>query len=437
MLHHKPSRLAWSAGALLLASSAFSAPTAARLDDRIAAAVERHAAQALEYRHRIHSRPELGNREIETAALVASHLEELGFEVRTGVAHTGVVGVLKGGRPGPVVAVRADMDALPVTEDTDLPFASSVRATYNGLEVGVMHACGHDVHTAVQLGVASVLAELRDELPGSVLFVFQPAEEGPPPGEEGGAELMLEEGVFADPQPEAVFGLHTLADLPLGQVGYTPGPALAAVDHFKITLTGTQTHGAQPHQGVDPIVLASQVVGAFQTIVARSLDPLEPAVVTVGMIHGGERFNIIPAEVRLEGTVRSYSPRVRDTVERRMREILEGLTAAAGASFAIDYDRGTPATINDRELARQMLPTVEALLGDDAVELPPTMGGEDFAYFANAVPGFFFRLGTLKEGTSSGPHHSPTFRADDGSVPVGMRVMSNLLFDYLLSAAGE
>jgi amidohydrolase len=248
---------------------------------------------------------------------------------------------------------------------------------------------------------------------------------------------MLEEGAFADPKPEVAFGLHTLADLPLGQIGYTPGPALAAVDHFKIALTGTQTHGAQPHQGVDPIVLASQVIAAFQTIVARSLDPLQPAVVTVGMVHGGERFNIIPAEVRMEGTVRSYSPEVRDTVERRMREILDGLTAAAGARFELDYVRGTPATINDVELTRRMLPTIRALLGDDVVELPPTMGGEDFAYFANTVPGFFYRLGTLAPGTTSGPHHSPTFRADDGSVPVGIRVMSNLIVDYLLSAAAE
>jgi len=408
-----------------------------RLDARVRPAVERHAAQALEYRHRIHSHPELGNREFETAKLVAAHLEELGFEVRTGIAHTGVVGVLKGGKPGPVVAVRADMDALPVTEDTDLPFRSTVRTSYNDTEVGVMHACGHDVHTAVQLGVASVLAELKADLPGTVVFVFQPAEEGPPAGEEGGAELMLKEGAFSSPRPEVAFGLHTLSDLPVGQVGYTPGPALAAVDQFKITLTGTQTHGAQPHQGVDPIVLGSQVVSAFQTIVARSLDPLQPAVVTVGMFHGGERFNIIPSQVRLEGTVRSYSSELQDAIERRMHEILGGLSAAAGANYELDYERITPATVNDRELTRRVLPTLEALLGDQLVELPPTMGGEDFAYFADAVPGFFYRLGTLAPGTTSGPHHSPTFRADDGSVAVGMRVMSNLIVDYLLSAAGR
>jgi amidohydrolase len=327
------------------------------------------------------------------------------------------------------------MDALPVIEDTDLPFRSTKRAEWNGSEVGVMHACGHDVHTAVQLGVASILAGLKKDLPGTVLFLFQPAEEGPPDGEEGGAEVMLREGIFKDPQPEAVFGLHTLAELPLGQIGYTPGPSFAAVDHLRITLRGRQTHGAQPHQGVDPIVLAAQVVLGLQTIPSRSLDPLEPVVVTIGMIHGGERFNIIPAEVALEGTVRTYDAEVRDTIERRVTEILTGLSAAAGGSFELDYERGSPATINDPALTAQMVPSVARVVGEaNAVVLPPTMGGEDFAFYALEVPGFFYRLGTLKEGTTSGPHHSPTFRADDGSVAAGMRVMANVLLDYLSAA---
>jgi len=424
--------------ALACAPSSFAAGPPGALDDAVRAAVDRHLDQALEYRHRIHQNPELGNREHETAALVADHLRELGMEVRTGIAHTGVLGILEGGRPGPVVAVRADMDALPVTEDTDLPFKSTVRTTYNDLEVGVMHACGHDVHTAVQLGVASILADLRDQLPGTVLFVFQPAEEGPPPGEEGGADLMLKEGAFGDPRPEVAFGLHTLADLEAGKVGFTVGPALAAVDHFRVTIQGVQTHGASPHQGVDPIVMAAEAITALQTIPSRTLDPIQPAVVTVGMIHGGERYNIIPAEVRLEGTVRSYDADVRDTVERRMGEILDGIARANGGSFTLDYERGTPATINDPALAERMLPTVESLLGSEqVVALPPTMGGEDFAYFANEVPGFFYRLGTLAPGTRSGPHHSPTFRADDASVPVGMRVMANLIIDYMLGAAPE
>ena len=413
---------------------ALAAGQSAVADADVAGAARRHTAQALEWRHQIHAHPELGNREHETAKLVADHLKTLGMEVSTGIAQTGVLGVLRGGKPGPVVAVRADMDALPVTEDTNLPFKSEVRATYNGLEVGVMHACGHDIHTAVQLGVASILADLRDEIPGTVLFIFQPAEEGPPPGEEGGAELMLREGAFADPRPKAVFGLHTLANLDVGKIGFTVGPALAAVDHFKAVVMGRQTHGAQPHEGIDPVVIAAQVITAFQTIASRSVNPIEPVVVTVGMVRGGERYNIIPAAVKLEGTVRTYDAGVRNDVQRRMDEILDGLTRAGGGSYSFEYERGTPATINDAELASQMLPTVEAL-PVELVKLPPTMGGEDFAYFANEVPGFFYRLGTLKPGTQSGPHHSPTFRADDDSIAIGMRVMANLLLDYLHAAA--
>ncbi|MEE8116014.1 MAG: amidohydrolase, partial [Gemmatimonadales bacterium] len=276
---------------------------AQQFDRRIAEAVERILPQIVEIRHRIHQNPELGNREFETARLIAQHLRELGFEVDTGIAHTGVVGVLRGGRPGPVVAVRADMDALPVTEATDLPFLSVKRTIYLGQDVGVMHACGHDVHVAVQLGVASVLASMRDDIRGTVKLIFQPAEEGPPEGEEGGAELMVREGVLADPRPEVIFGLHTFARMDVGTLGYTPGPALAAVDHFRIDIKGRQAHGASPHLSVDPVVMASQAVMALQTIRSRNLSPLEPSVVTVGIIRGGTRFNIIPAEVHLEGTV--------------------------------------------------------------------------------------------------------------------------------------
>jgi len=405
---------------------------AAVRDDAITELVSRHETETVEFRRWMHQYPELGNREFETAKRVAAHLEELGMEVRTGVAHTGVVGVLEGGRPGPVIAVRADMDALPVTEDTDLPFRSTVRTRYNDLDVGVMHACGHDVHTAVQFGVASILAGMREELPGTVVFIFQPAEEGPPPGEQGGASMMVEEGVLKNPAPEVIFGLHTLANMPVGTVGYTSGPALAAVDTFRATIAGSQTHGARPHQGIDPIVMASQAVLALQTIVSRTLDPIRPAVVTVGMFHAGERSNIIPAEVRLQGTVRTYDAEVRNTIERRMREILGGITQAGGGEYTLDYERGTPATINNPALTSASVPTLEAVVGSESVEvLEPTMGGEDFAYYAQEIPAFFYRLGIHKEGTVSGPHHSPTFRADDSSVPVGMRVMANVLVDYL------
>ncbi len=400
--------------------------------------VERLAPQITDIRHQIHEHPELGNRETQTAALVADHLRALGFDdVRTGVAHTGVVAVLRGGKPGPVVAVRADMDALPVTEETDLSFRSTERSTYLGQEVGVMHACGHDVHTAVQLGVASILKSLQNDLSGTVMFLFQPAEEGPPPDEEGGASLMLEEGVFLEPRPEAVFGLHASAQLPVGKVAYTPGGALAAVDHFRVTIRGRQSHGAAPHLGIDPVVMAAQVVSTLQTIRSRNLSPLAPSVVTVGMIRGGTRFNIIPETVQLEGTVRTYDADVQDTVERRMREILDGVTRAGGGSFELDYDRITPVTINDLELTARSVPSLVAALGDDNVPIAdPWMAGEDFSLFANEVPGFFYMLGTLAPGTTSGDHHSPTFRADDSAIPIGMRTMSYTLWDYLSAAAG-
>ena len=411
---------------------AAAAPAAAQ-EARIDAEVRRVIGRVTELRHRIHQHPELGNREFETARLVADHLTGLGFDdVRTGVAHTGVVAVLRGGRPGPVIALRADMDALPVTEDTDLPFASTARATWLGQEVGVMHACGHDVHVAVQLGVASVLKALQEELPGTVVFLFQPAEEGPPPGEEGGAALMLDEGVFAEFAPEAVFGLHARAGLDVGGIEYTPGGALAAVDHFRITLRGEQAHGAAPHLSVDPVVMAAQTITALQTIRSRNLSPLAPSVVTVGIVRGGTRFNIIPAEVHLEGTVRTYDPRVQDTVERRMREIVDGVTRAGGGSFEIEYDRVTPVVINDPGLTAWAVRTLGDVVGAESVtRADPWMAGEDFAHFANEAPGFFYFLGTQKPGTTSGGHHSPTFRADDAALPVGVRAMAHLAWRYL------
>ena len=398
-------------------------------------AISKNLNTIIDLRHQIHQYPELGNREFKTAKLVAEHLRSLGIEVETDIAYTGVVGVLKGNKPGPVVAVRADMDALPVTEETDLPFKSTVKTTYLDKEVGVMHACGHDIHTSVQLGVASVLASMKRSLPGTVKFIFQPAEEGPPPGEEGGAELMLKEGVFDNPKPSAVFGLHTHAALAVGELGLTIGPAMAAVDQFIITIKGKQSHGAYPHKSVDPIIMATEVVTAFQTIRSRSLSPLEPSVVTVGIIRGGERFNIIPEEVHLEGTVRTYDPEVQDMVEKRMNEILKGITLAYGGSFELNYERGTPATINNPELCKQMIPTLERVVGKDNLKMmDPVMGGEDFAIFANEVPGIYYRLGVVKPGTTSGWIHTPTFRADDSCLEVGIRAMSNMVVDYLTSS---
>jgi amidohydrolase len=407
------------------------AATAAQ-DARVSAAVARYAPAAIRIRQQLHQYPELGNREVKTAALVAEQLRELGMDVRTNVAHTGVIGVLVGGRPGPVVAVRADMDALPVTEATPYPFRSTERTTYQGQDVGVMHACGHDIHTAVQLGVASMLASMRDQVPGTVLFIFQPAEEGPPPGERGGAKLMLEEGAFAGPKPSAIFGLHVQAELELGKVGYTPGPAFASASSFVATLQGKQAHGAYPHLGIDPVVMAAQAVLALQTIRSRTLDPLEPGAVTVGVIRGGERMNIIPQQVELQGTIRTFDMETRALIDRRMHEILDGVARAAGGSYTLEIDHAYPVTVNDTALAAASRPTLErALTADDVLLLPPTPGAEDFSYFANEVPGFYFRLGGLKPGTTSGGHHTPTFNMDDGAVPVGMKAMASLLLDYL------
>jgi amidohydrolase len=419
---------------LLSAGSAPSAVAAQRFDQRIDAEVAKVLPRIVEARHRIHQNPELGNREFETAKLVAEHLRGLGYEVQTGIAHTGVVGILRGGKPGPVVAVRADMDALPVTEEVDLPFKSTVTTTYLGQEVGVMHACGHDIHVAVQMGVASVLAAMRADIPGTVKLIFQPAEEGPPPGEKGGADLMVEEGVLADPRPVAIFGLHAFAQMDVGTLGYRSGPMLAAVDHFRIDIHGRQSHGARPELSIDPVVTAAQAILALQTIRSRNLSPLEPSVITVGIVRGGTRFNIIPGDVHLEGTVRTYSADVRDQVERRMGEILNGIAASAGATVELDYERGTPATVNNGPLTAWALPVLGRAVGNaKVVEVEPAMGGEDFAYFANEVPGFFFRLGQVAPGTTSGDHHTPTFRADDSAIPVGIRAMSRLVLDFLSS----
>jgi len=421
----KFARLAWMCS--LVAVPALAQDLGARIDQE----VDRAAPAIVEIRHKLHQNPELSNRETQTAALVADHLRKLGLDVKTGVAKTGVLAVLRGGKPGPRISVRADMDALPVTEETDFPFRSTKRDIFLGQDVGVAHACGHDVHTSSLLGVATVLAALKDQIPGTIQFIFQPAEEGPPPGERAGAELMLAEGAFSE-KPEAVFALHSFPDLPVGQVGFNPGPTMAAVDQFTAHIKGKQAHGAYPNLSVDPVVMAAQAILALQTIRSRNLSAFEPSVVTVGIVRGGERFNIIPGEVLLEGTVRTYNDEVRSTVERRMREILDGTTRAGGGSYELAYKKNAPATVNDRPLAETVRPLLERTLGADNVKVvEPSMAGEDFAYFANQVPGFFFRLGVVKPGTTSGGLHTPTFRADDSAVPVGMRVMARLLVDYL------
>ncbi len=404
----------------------------AALGERLPELAKKHAPFAIACRHDIHQHPELSYQEVETSKRVAAELQKLGLEVRTGIAKTGVVGVLRGGRMGPTVAVRADMDALPVVEQTDFPFKSTVRTTYQGQDVGVAHACGHDIHTSVQLGVAAMLADARNELPGTVVFVFQPAEEGAPPGEPTGARLMLDEKLFGDHRPAAIFGLHSKPELDAGEASIAPGPVYAAVDRFRITLRGKQSHGAYPHQGVDPIVMASQTVLALQTIRSRTLDPLEPSVVTVGIFRSGERFNIIPGDAYLEGTVRTYGGDAQATVERRMREILDGITKAMGGSYELAYEQTTPATLNDAGLEPSVRRSLEAALGKERITTAaPVMGGEDFAYFANTMPAVYFNLGTREPGGKSGGLHTPDFRAADSAVEAGMRAMSRVIVDYL------
>ena len=386
------------------------------------------------WRRDIHQHPELGNREVRTAKLVADHLRSLGLEVRTGVAHTGVVGVLRGGKPGPVVALRADMDALPVTEMVDLPFASKVKTTYNGQEVGVMHACGHDNHVAILMGVAEVLAGIRAKLPGTVKFIFQPAEEGPPAGEEGGAALMIKEGVMADPAPQAIFGLHVWPDS-VGRISYRPGGMLAAADEVRIVVRGRQTHGAMPWGGVDPIVVASQIVNSLQTIVSRQTDlTVAPAIVTIGMIQGGIRFNIVPDSVVMVGTIRTLEPAHRDSVHARVRRISDNVAEASGATAQVSFGLGYPVTYNDPALTVRMAPTLARASGGRAASTPPSTVAEDFSYFQQKIPGVYFFLGIVprdRDPAKAPRNHSPQFFADEGALPVGIRALASLAVDYL------
>lgn len=412
-------------------------------DSQIRAAVERIAPSLIELRHDLHRNPELSNRETRTAGVVARELRRLGLEVREGIAKTGVVGILRGGRPGPVVGVRADMDALPVTEETDLPFRSVARTEYLGRETGVSHACGHDIHVAVALGVAEVLAGERERLAGTVMFIFQPAEEGAPPGEEGGAKLMIDEGVLRDPAPAILLALHTNGDHPdeagdweqLGKLAYTPGPQYASSTSWRARIIGRQAHGATPHLGIDAIVTASQVVTGFQTIVSRTLTPFAPAVVTVGVFRAGDRGNIISGRAELHGTVRSFDDSVTGTIKERMRAILGGVTSAAGASFELEFDESTPVMSNDTALAARFGPVLERVVGAGNVGIPlPETGAEDFSYFSERVPSFYFKLGAVPPGKASGGHHTPTFLADDRAIPIGVRAMTAVTLEALAAA---
>ena len=393
------------------------------------------------WRRDLHQHPELGNREFRTAGIVADHLRALGLdEVRTGVAHTGVVGLLKGALPGPVVALRADMDGLPVTEEVDVPFVSKARGQWNGEEVGVMHACGHDCHVAILMGVAQVLAGLRGQLRGSVKFIFQPAEEMPPEGEDGGAKMMVAEGALERPTPNAIFGLHVTSRLPTGVVGYRPGPTMASSDKLKITVHGRQTHGAAPWMGVDPIVTAAQVILGLQTVVSRTIDLTEePAVVTIGAIRGGVRENIIPDSVEMRGTIRTFNEQMRDDIHERVTNLAEFVSRGSRAGCKVCIDKNYPVTINDPVLTEAMVPTMKRVAGEQGLMLVPKVtGSEDFSFFQRVVPGLFVFLGVTPAGTDpkkAAPNHSPRFYADDAGLLLGVRTLAHLACDFLEAPA--
>lgn len=397
--------------------------------------VEEVTEKVVAWRRDLHAYPELGNREFRTAEVIAAHLRSLGMEVQTEVAHTGVVGVLRGGLPGPVVALRADMDALPVTELADVPFASKVTTEYNGQEVGVMHACGHDNHMAILMGAAEVLAGMGELLPGTVKFIFQPAEEGAPAGEEGGASLMVREGVLENPRPDAIFGLHVMPQR-TGYIGYRAEGAMASSQTLRITVRGRQTHAAMPWSGVDPVVVSAQVVLALQTVVSRQSDITQaPAVVTIASIHGGLRGNIIPDSVVMVGTVRTLDLEMQKRIEERIRRTVAGIAESAGATAEVSLSRGLPITYNDPDLTRRMTPTLERVAGPGkASESPPSTGAEDFSYFQREIPGLYIFLGVIPDSIpleQAYPNHSPYFFADEAALPLGVRALAHLAVDFL------
>lgn len=407
------------------------------LDAAIAEAAARVLPRVVAWRRDFHEHPELGNREVRTAGIVAAHLKAIGLdEVREKVAVTGVVGVLRGAKPGPVVALRADMDALPVKEEVDVPFASRATAPWNGQECGVMHACGHDAHTAMLMGVAEVLAGLRAQLCGTVVFLFQPAEEMPPPGEKGGAKLMIEEGCLANPKVDAVFGLHVTAIQHTNRIGWRSGPLMASADTFRVFIRGSQTHGAQPWRGVDPIVVGSQVVMGLQTVVSRRVNiAKEPSVVTVGVFQGGVRNNIIPDEVKLEGTIRTFDEGQRGDIHGHVRRISEMIAEAGGAKAHVHIDRGYPVTVNHPQLTEWTVPVLERVAGADKVGvIDKVCGAEDFSFYQQAVPGFFFFLGCTppdRDIATVAPNHSPRFYIDEDCLPTGIRALATLAADWL------
>ncbi|TPN82402.1 amidohydrolase [Aquimarina algicola] len=412
----------------------FCSINAQKIDPAVNKMAEEIESKVIEWRRDFHQNPELSNREVETAKKIAKHLKDLGLDVTENVAKTGVIGILKGDKKGKTVALRADIDALPVTEIADVPFKSTVKTTFLNTEVGVSHACGHDTHTAILMGVAEILSKHKDKISGTVKFIFQPAEEGPPPGEEGGAKLMIKEGVLKNPDVNAIFGLHINSGTEVGKIRYKPGGTMAAVERFVINVKGKQTHGSAPWSGTDPIVISAKIIDGLQTIISREA-PLvdEAAVITVGKITSGVRFNIIPGTAEMIGTVRTLDPKMRALIIRRMKEMVPSIAKTYGGSATIDFQNNTSITYNDHDLVKKMLPTLQGIAGKDNVILSKaTTGGEDFSYFQEVVPGFYFFLGGKTPGVENAPsHHTPEFFIDEKGLLLGVKVMSQLAIDYL------
>lgn len=388
----------------------------------------------IEWRHDFHQNPELSNREFKTAEKIAAHLKSLGLEVETNVAKTGVVGILKGDNPGKVVAIRADIDALPVTERNDLPFKSEVKTTFLNTETGVMHACGHDTHISILMATAEVFSKHKDKINGTIKFIFQPAEEGPPPGEEGGAKLMIKQGVLDNPKVDAIFGLHINSQTPVGVIKYKTGGIMASVERFVVSVKGKQTHGSQPWSGVDPILISAKIIDGFQTIISREARLTdEAAVITVGKITSGTRFNIIPESAEMIGTVRTLDSNMRIQIMKRMNEMAADIARAYGGSATIEWQNNTVVTNNDPELTMQILPSIQKVAGEENVQImKATTGGEDFSYFQEKVPGVYFFLGGMTPGnTQSFPHHTPDFKIDDSGMLLGVKAFTQITLDYL------
>jgi amidohydrolase len=389
----------------------------------------------IRWRRHFHQNPELSNREFKTAEYVTDYLKTLDLEVRTGIAHTGVVGILRTGKPGPVVALRADMDALPVVERVDLPFASRVKSTYAGQEVGVMHACGHDTHVAMLMGAAKVLTQMKDQLQGDVVFIFQPAEEGAPPGENGGAKMMVEEGVLKDPKAEVIFGLHINSATEVGKVRYRPGGTMAAADRFVITVNGKQTHGSTPWTGIDPVIVAAQIVEGLQFVIGRQTElTKDAAVISVGRIQGGVRNNIIPESVEIEGTIRTLDVQMQDKIHADIERMATNIAESMGATAKVEIFKYVPVTYNDPALTEQMLPILRQTLGNDNVVLTKAVtGAEDFSYYAREIPGLFLFVGGMSPGTDpvkAPPHHTPDFFIDESGMLHGVKLLCNMTLDY-------